>query len=86
MAEPFVRVRVRCYAGYRSEETPRSLWLEDREVPVDEVLDRWLEPGYRYFRIRAGDRVFLLRHDVDGDRWELRLEESPERGAQPSRP
>lgn len=86
MAEPFVPVRVRCYAGYRSEEMPRSLELEGREVPVDEVLDRWLEPGGRYFRVRAGDDVFLLRHAVDGDRWELRREGSPKRGAQPSRP
>jgi len=33
------RVEVRCYAGARGEETPRSVLLEGRELPV------WVERG-----------------------------------------
>jgi hypothetical protein len=39
---------------------------------VAEVLDRWLAPDHRYFKVRASDGgVYLLRHDVESQRWEL---------------
>ena len=39
---------------------------------MDEILDRWLEPGSRYFKVRADDgRTFILRHDSVNDWWEL---------------
>jgi hypothetical protein len=34
------RVEVRCYAGGRGEETPRSVLLEGHELPV------WVEHGW----------------------------------------
>ena len=37
-----------------------------------EVLDRWLEPQHRYFKVQADDgRRFILRHDTATDEWEL---------------
>ena len=69
-------VRVDCYAGYRGEETPRRLHLGDRHVDLVEVLDRWLSPEYRYFKCRGDDEaVYILRHDVSTDCWELTLYE-----------
>lgn len=65
-------VQVRCYAGYRGEETPREVVTGGRELEVLEILDRWLEPGRRCFRIRTEDGVALLVHEEVRDRWRLR--------------
>ncbi len=66
-------VGVECYAGYRGEETPRRIDLHGRAVAVVEVIDRWLGPDHRYFKLRGEDgAVYLVRHDEATDRWELR--------------
>ena len=44
MTDQPLRVRTECYAGYRSEETPRRFFLGARAVEVVDVLDRWLKP------------------------------------------
>jgi hypothetical protein len=65
-------ISVECYAGYRGEETPRRFRLADDEVVVAEVLDQWLAPDHRYFKVlSAGGDRYILRHDVVANRWEL---------------
>lgn len=67
-----VDVRVECYAGYRGEETPRRFALGSRRVEVVEVIDRWLAPDHRYFKVRGDDgATYILRHDLDTLVWEL---------------
>ena len=67
-----MNVTVECYAGYRGEETPRRIWMGKRKIQVTEVLDRWLSPDHRYFKIRGDDdSIYILRHDPDLWRWEL---------------
>jgi hypothetical protein len=67
-------VRVECYAGHRGEETPRRFHFGARVVEVIEVLDRWLSPDHRYFKVRGDDGAnYILRHDVASDQWELTL-------------
>jgi hypothetical protein len=67
-------VRVECYAGHRGEETPRRFHFGARAVGVVEVLDRWLSPYHRYFKVRGDDGAnYILRLDVAADRWELTL-------------
>jgi len=74
MTENGLEVRVECYAGYRGEETPLSFYLETRPIGVMEVLDRWLAPDHRYFKVRGDDGArYILRHDVASGRWELIL-------------
>ena len=70
--KPYDRIRVECYAGYRGEEEPRWFYWEERRVRVEEILDRWLDPTHRYFKVRAVGGVYLLRHDVDAGEWEMR--------------
>jgi hypothetical protein len=68
------QLRVSCHAGHRGEETPRKFFLGDREVEVIEVLDRWIAPDHRYFKcLGSDDSVYILRHDVVDERWELTL-------------
>jgi hypothetical protein len=67
-----MRVDVECYAGYRAEETPRVLRFGDRRVRVIEVLDRWLAPDHRYFKLRGDDdAAYVVRYDTERDEWEL---------------
>jgi hypothetical protein len=69
-----MRVEVECYAGYRAEETPRALRFGDRRVRVVEVLDRWLGPDHRYFKVRGENGgLYLVRYDCGRDEWELTL-------------
>ena len=53
--ERLLSVGVQCYAGYRGEQTPRTLILGDHRVSVAEVLDAWLAPDYRYFKLKGAD-------------------------------
>ena len=74
MADQPLQIRVESYAGHRSDETPRRFFIGDRRVEVIDVLDRWLAPEQRYFKLRGDDDgVYILCHDVVRDHWELRL-------------
>ena len=67
-------LRVECYAGYRGEETPRALVIADGRVVVDEILDRWLAPDHRYFKVKGDDGdVYLVRQDTASGAWELTM-------------
>lgn len=70
-------MKVECYAGYRGEETPRRFYLGKRCVEVVDVLDRWLDPAHRYFKLRGGDDgIYILRHSTSEDTWEMTLFDS----------
>ena len=72
-------VRVECYAGHRGEATPRRLLLDHRQVELVELLDCWLAPDHRYFKLRGADRaVYILRHDEQQGVWELTLYQAPQ--------
>ena len=65
-------IRVECYAGYRGEQEPRAFWLGDRRLEAAEILDRWLAPDQRYFKVKAEDgNAYILRYDEARDEWEL---------------
>ncbi len=67
-------VRVECYAGYRGEETPRRFYVGARPVGIVDVIDRWLDPAHRYFKVRGDDHgLYILRHDVPENRWEITM-------------
>ena len=67
-----MRVRVECYAGYRGEETPRLFWLGAKKIEVQDVLDRWMAPDHRYFKVLGHDKaVYILRHDAISWDWDL---------------
>lgn len=68
----FPRLRVECYAGYRGEETPRCFYLAQRRVEIAQILDRWLGPDHRYFKVAdAEGNCYILRHDEKRSCWEL---------------
>jgi len=70
-------VRVECYAGYRGEETPRRFFMDDKAIEIEEVIDRWLAPEHRYFKVRGGQNdIYILRYDESAQQWELTLFQS----------
>jgi hypothetical protein len=72
MSESRQRLKVECYAGYRSEEEPRRFTLGGHAVEIVEILDRWLSPDHRYFKVKGDDRsMYLLRHDVHTMSWQI---------------
>ena len=69
-----MQIRVDCYAGYRGEETPRFIKLADNKIEVLQVLDRWLAPDHRYFKILGDDEAtYIIRHDSVSGQWKLVL-------------
>lgn len=73
-AEETAAVRVECYAGYRAEESPRRFFIGKREINVIEIIDRWLDPAYSYFKVRGDDGgIYILRYGQDSDSWEMIL-------------
>lgn len=67
-----VEIIVECYAGYRGEETPRRFSIAERTVQVARVIDRWMTPDYRYFRVEGDNgRVYVIRQSVASGKWEL---------------
>lgn len=65
-------VKVDCYAGYRGEESPQRFYLRDKPIAIKEILDRWLSPDHRYFKVRGEDEgIYILRHDTESWEWEL---------------
>ncbi len=72
MMENALIIKVECYAGYRGEETPRCIWMGERKIEVKKVLDQWLAPDHRYFKILGDDSaIYIIRHDTEKWIWEL---------------
>jgi hypothetical protein len=59
-------------SGHRGEEIPRRLTFDGRSIEVVEVLDTWLAPDHRYFKVRGDDGAcYILRNDALTGRWEV---------------
>ena len=76
MAEKLLRVE--CYAGYKGDERPVKLEIDERMVEITEVEDRWYSPGATFFRVLLtnGERYVLRREDAQ-DTWTLEAFRSP---------
>jgi hypothetical protein len=67
-----MKLKVECYAGYRGDEEPRAFALGERRLDVQEILDRWVAPDHRYFKVAASDGdTYILRHDDASGEWTL---------------
>jgi hypothetical protein len=65
-------LRAECYAGYKGEERPVKLQIDEKMLEITEVEDRWYSPGATYFRVLLanGERYVLRREDAQ-DTWTL---------------
>ena len=72
--ERLFSVGVECYAGHRGEQTPRALIVGGHRIPVAEVLEAWLAPDHRYFKLKGADGdTYLVRNDERSSTWELTM-------------
>lgn len=68
-----MEIEVRFYAGYKGEETPRSLVAGGREYPVERVLsrrrcaDKETRAAYELFTVFVKGRKLLIRKDESGE-------------------
>jgi hypothetical protein len=70
-------IYVECLADYCAEQEPGRFFYGDRQIMVREILDRWLDPSHGYFKLRGDDdALYILRHDIILDSWELILFDS----------
>jgi hypothetical protein len=74
LQNPGMAFRVECYSGHRGEESPRALIIDERRIDVVEILDRWLAPDHRYFKLKGSDGdIYIVRHDPGALSWELTM-------------
>ena len=72
-----MRIRVECYSGYKGEETPRRLIIGEQVIGVVKVLDQWLAPDHRYFKVEGDDgSMYIVRHDMTSLQWDITLFEA----------
>lgn len=66
------KVDVIAYSGYKANERPLYIVLEDRRLEVRSVLDRWYGLEHDYFKVLADDgRIYLLKWHRSLDIWLL---------------
>ena len=51
-----------------------SQCLADHRIAVADVLDAWLAPDHRYFKLKGEDGdTYIVRHDEQRGIWELTM-------------
>ncbi len=72
-----LKIRVECLREETGETMPVRFYLGQRPIDVTAVLDRWLAPTRRYFKIKGNDGgIYILQHNGDNALWELTLFDS----------
>ena len=67
-----MKIIVQCYSGYRADEVPRRIRFDSLVVEIKEILDRWLSPDHRYFKVTGDDEgTYIIRQDMLSMEWEL---------------
>lgn len=76
----FEIVEVQTYSGGIADERPVFFIYGKEKIIVEEIIDRWYESGpkaggavYNYFKVQAGERFYILRHNLRHDAWSLLL-------------
>ncbi|MBI5025402.1 MAG: hypothetical protein HZC12_01475 [Nitrospirae bacterium] len=63
-------IKVVAHSGYRGEEYPKAIIIEDVRHEVSEIIKQWIEPGKRYFRIKINkDSIYTVYYDEDLREW-----------------
>ncbi len=69
-----MKAEVDCYAGRKADERPVRFRLGGHAYQVEEILDRWYEPGKEFYKVRADDgNLYILSREssVPEGVWEL---------------
>ena len=63
---------VECYSGYQYAQRPAAFYWQGQRKLVEVILDQWLTPATRSFRVITQDQqIFELHFRFDSDDWEV---------------
>ena len=66
-------ITVRTYSDYKGSEYPLSFFLDDVEIHVAEVIDRYYNPDENIFKVKSVDgKVYILGYNTISDEWTIR--------------
>ncbi len=75
------RVEVMTYSGYRGEETPQSILVDEGQIEVVAILRMWIEEGIenkvrkRFFEVKGSDRkTHKIYYDEKEEEWFCKVE------------
>ena len=76
------RIDVITYAGYRGEETPRSILIHHEKIDVVSILNMWIEEGIedrtrkRVFKVKGSDgKTHKIYYDEKEMEWFYMVED-----------
>lgn len=68
------------HPGPHGDLEPQAFMLGPAHLAVLDIIDRWMGQDHHYFKLRASDQaLYILRHNLVPDTWELTLFQSPSR-------
>ena len=66
------KIEVVSFSGYKANERPLYLIVNERKLDVVNIIDRWYGVEHDYYKVLADDgRVYLLRWHRMHDLWFL---------------
>lgn len=74
-----IPIKVESHSGYKPDEYPKCLYIDDNKYEITEIVDRWYQ-GYAnsdmrtsdYFKVRTVNGVqLIIKHDYENDIWFL---------------
>lgn len=66
------KIEVVAYSGYKANERPISFIVDNRNVAVRDIIDRWYDVEYDHFKVLGNDgKIYLLRWQRTSDLWSL---------------
>ena len=80
-----IPIIVECHSGYKADEYPTSFYWMNIKYEIKEISDRWYQaqshpgsPKANYFKVRTASKsVYIIKHDLENDRWYIVSEEKP---------
>ncbi len=75
-------MKVEFYSGYKDAETPRSVWIDNQQFQVREVLWRKrikksVSGGVvEAFKVKIDEDVLIIEKSESGECWALRRQDS----------
>ena len=74
-----IRIKVECHSGFKANEYPKCLNLDNNKLEVLEITDRWFQgdrdpeyPVSNYFKVKTTDgKQCIIKHDLESDSWYL---------------
>ena len=74
-----IQIKVECFAGYKADEYPKYIFLENNRFEIYEIKDRWYQttsspegPVSNYFKVATTcGQEFIIKHELENDEWYL---------------